>query len=166
MPPRLLINVPANSLFKSAFKSFFGLPAKLSLKLRRINCVTSVMARPLLDERNQLSPRTGSARFDMIKQVTNTFNHQQIGSFVAATNIVGVANLTMLQHKGQRFGMILHVKPVSHVLSVSINGQRFILETPCDDTGNQLFRKVIRAVVVRAIRHHRRQIVSLTPSSN
>ena len=46
--------------------------------------------------------------------------------------------------------MILNVEPVSYVLALSVNGKRLIVKRVRDHKRNELFRKMVRSVVIRA----------------
>ena len=52
--------------------------------------------------------------------------------------------------------MVLHVQPVADVLAVTVDRQRLIIQHVRDHERNQLFREMIRAVVVRASRDRHR----------
>ena len=78
-------------------------------------------------------------------------HHLEVGLFVPAAHVVGFARHPALEHSAQRTGMVAHMEPVAHLLTVAIDRQRLARERVVDHQRNQLFRKLVGAVVVRAV---------------
>ena len=55
--------------------------------------------------------------------------------------------------------MIFYKQPIAHLLTVSINWQRLVVESVGNHQGNQLFGKLIGAVVVGSASHGNVQLV-------
>ena len=62
--------------------------------------------------------------------------------------------------------MILHIKPVPHILSPAIDRQRPAIADVVDKQRNQLLRKLVRSIVVGAIGHHHRHPVSVVEGTD
>ena len=63
-------------------------------------------------------------------------------------------------------GVILDIEPVAHVLTLTINGKRLAMADIVDKQRNQLLRELIRAVVIRAVRHDDRHTISIVISAD
>ena len=60
--------------------------------------------------------------------------------------------------------VVLHVKPVAHVLTPPVHRKRLAVTDIVDEKRYQLLRELVGAVVVRAVRHYRRHAVSVMES--
>ena len=52
-PPVTALEIPRNGFFNAGFKALAGVPAKLGFNLRRVDGITPVVARPVMDESYQ-----------------------------------------------------------------------------------------------------------------
>ena len=59
--------------------------------------------------------------------------------------------------------MIVDIQPITHVGTVAVDRQRLALDRVQDDQWNELFGKLVRAVIVRTIRHDDWQAICLEP---
>ena len=62
--------------------------------------------------------------------------------------------------------MVFYVEPISHICTIAVDRQRLSREAPNDYVWDELFGKVIRTVVVRAIGDEGGQPVSLAPGAD
>ena len=67
----------------------------------------------------------------------------------------------LLEHEQQAGAVILDVQPVADVAAVAVDRQRPAVERVQDHQRNQLLRKLVRTVVVRAVGDQRRQAVGV-----
>lgn len=74
-----------------------------------------------------------------------------VRSFVAAPDIVGLADDATFKYQRQGLGMVLDVEPISDVPTIAVDRQGFAGEPLDDHVRDQLLWEVIRAVVVRAV---------------
>src|SRR5687767_7118194 len=96
LPPLLIIQVPLNRFAYAALKGFLGSPTEFTLDLARIDGVTKIMPRPILDERNQLAITLDTDRLvgrQFFEQITQGFHNLEIGFLVMAADVVGFADL-------------------------------------------------------------------------
>ena len=138
-----------------------GRPAQFALDLRCVNGVTTVVAGTVLDKRNQLARIAAELGNELVNGVANQLHNVQVRPFVVAADVVGLAQFAAREHQPERLVVVAHVKPVAHVQAVAINRHRLPRQDALDDHRDELFGKLIRAVVVRAIRDDRRQAVSM-----
>src|SRR5262249_41102216 len=90
----------------------------------------------------------------------------QIGPLVAATDVVFFARLTVCERQQNARAVIFDKKPVAHITAVSVNRQWLSVKRIEQHQRNQLFRKLIWTVVVRAIGNDRRQTICLLPGTD
>ena len=95
----------------------------------------------------------------------NQLNDLEIGLFVVAADIINLADAAVANDKVNCAAVVLHVQPVADILAIAVDRQRLIVQHVRDHQRNQLFREMIRAVVVRAARdrhrHAERAVVRL-----
>ena len=62
--------------------------------------------------------------------------------------------------------MVLDIEPVAHVLARAVNRQRLAIQCVEDDQRDELFREMVRPVIVRAVGKHDRQAIGLVPGAH
>ena len=88
----------------------------------------------------------------------------KIGLFVVTAYVVDFAFHTLADNQVDSFAVVFHVEPVTHVTAVAIDGEVLAFENILDDKRNQLFREVIRTVVVGAAADSYRHFISVAVS--
>src|ERR1700722_10570414 len=116
LPPQLVVDIPAKRFLNSSFEILLGAPTEFTLKFRGIDGIAAVVARTVSDEADQASMRAGRIRDHGVEQFTDGLYDMQIGALVATANIIGLADLAVLEHKRQRPRVILDIEPVTDVL--------------------------------------------------
>src|SRR5690606_1240234 len=84
---------------------------------------------------------------------------------VVASDIVGLADPAAFEDRRQRFSVVLNTQPVTGIFALAVNRSRIGGERLKENHGNQLFRKLVRTVVVRTIRQKHRQPISVAPGT-
>lgn len=62
--------------------------------------------------------------------------------------------------------MIVHIEPVADVAAIAVDGQRLAIQGVEDHVGNELFRELVRAVVIGAIAGDYGQSIGMVPGSD
>jgi hypothetical protein len=75
-------------------------------------------------------------------------HHLQVRLLVRGADIVGLAGPASLHRALDCSTVVRNVEPVANVLAIAVDRQRFSCESAANDKRDQLFRKLIRAVVV------------------
>lgn len=86
--------------------------------------------------------------------------------FVVTADVVGFAYLAFAQHLVQRTGMVFDVEPITHLIALAIDRQRFAFEGVEDDQRDELFGKVVWAIVVGTVGDQHWQAISSLPGTN
>ena len=73
-----------------------------------------------------------------------------------AADVVNLADAAVANDKVNCAAVVLHVQPVADVLAVTVDRQRLIVQHVRNHQRNQLFREMIRAVIVRTARNRHR----------
>ncbi len=82
--------------------------------------------------------------------------------FLAFTaDVVRLPSSSLQKDLPDGLAVVLDVKPVAHVLSVTVNRERFAFDSVQYDQGDQFFGKMVRTVVVRTVRDSNRQSVGV-----
>ena len=121
------------------------------------------MARTIRHEPYQLIVRR-PARHECVKHLANPLDNLEVAPLVTAPNIVRLTKAPPLGNKIECSRMIFDVKPVANVLPVAVNREFPVGERIDDGEGNKLFRKVIRSIIVRAVRKQDGHSVRSVPS--
>ena len=90
---------------------------------------------------------------ELVHQLTERADEFDILAFVVAADIVGFADSAFRDDGVKRFSVVGHIQPVADVFAFSIDWNRFTTQAFKDHHGNQLFRELIGAIVIRSIRH-------------
>src|SRR5258708_3601010 len=158
--PFLIVEVPADRLAQTALERFLRLPTKLALDLARINPVAPIVAGPILHESDLLPIGLAvAAGLALVKDVTYEMHHLKVRLLVRGADIIGLARPASLQHAPDCSTVVRNVEPVTNVLAIAVDRQRFSGESEANDKRDQFFRELIRAVIVGAIGGERRQSV-------
>jgi len=92
--------------------------------------------------------------------------HQlQVGALCASSDIVGLAGPAVARNKQQRVRVIFHMQPVANVVALAVDRNGFALKRVDDDHRDQFFRKLIGAVIIRAVGDDDRQAVCFAPGA-
>ena len=67
---------------------------------------------------------------------------------IVSTDIINLTNTTVMDNQINRFAVILHIQPVTHIQTFTIYRQRFVSQRIDDHQRNQFLRKMIRSVVI------------------
>lgn len=86
--------------------------------------------------------------------------------FVETAYVVCIRNLSFMENYVYRTRMIHHIQPVAHVLTLAIHRQRLAVTNIIDKQRNQLLRKLVRPIVVRAVSHYSRHPISIMISTH
>src|SRR5207244_6304094 len=85
----------------------------------------------------------------------------EIGLLVVATDVVTLADAAVLEDLSDRRAMILHVQPIAYVATLTVDRQGLVDDGVQDHEGNELFGKLVGAVVVRAVDDQRRKPIGV-----
>ena len=102
-----------------------------------------------------------SLRQHLLQGLYNDVNNLDILLFIMTADIVGLKQSSLLLHHINGLGMILHIQPVTHIFTVPIHRQLLALQRIVDDQRNQLFRELVRAVVIGAVSDIGREMVGI-----
>lgn len=120
------------------------------------------MARTILDEGDLLAIAAAvGARLLLVEDGAEGLDHVEVGLFVPAADIVGLAQLPGFEDPADGAAMVLDVEPVADLLAVAVDRHRLAGQGVVDHQWDELFREVVGAVVVRAVGGQHRQPVGV-----
>ncbi len=85
--------------------------------------------------------------FFMSRIITLPAHDIDVAPFITAADVVFLIRPPTADDLKQGVGMILHVEPVTHVLALAINRQRFAMQRIQDRQQDQLLGKMERPIV-------------------
>ena len=120
------------------------------------------MSGPIVHKGNERS-RACPPWNQLVQNVANEFDDVEITSFAVAAEIVFLSRLPLRQQTYESIGVIIDVQPVTYVGTAAVYWQRFALDSVQDGQWNEFLWKLVRTVIVRAIRDDDWQVVCLEP---
>ena len=111
------------------------------------------------DEPRAAPPFIPGGKF--VDRATDCLDDFQIGAFAVATDVVDLTHPSPLEHEPDCAAVVGHIQPVPDLPAVAVDRQRLALQTVEDHQRDQLFRKLMRAVVVGAVGRERGQAVGV-----
>ena len=82
--------------------------------------------------------------------MTNQLHNVDIPHFIMSADIVNLADRPALENQVNGAAVVSHVEPVAHVDSLSVDRERLIMQGVDNHQRNELFWKMIRAIVITA----------------
>lgn len=153
-------------LRESALEILARPPSELAFDLAGIHGVAKIVAGPIGDEADQVATRAGRARRDHIDQIADALHHTEIGAFAARANVVSLADPAVLERQCQRLRVVSDMEPVADIAAIAIDRQRLVRQSANDRVRDQLLRKMIRPVIVRAAGYQGGKSVGFPPGAN
>ena len=145
----MIVLVPRNRLRNSLFKRNAWRPTERSCDLGVVDCVSAVVPRSILHIANQVFLRA-ECMDDQAYDV-------QVCALIVAADIVDFARQTARENRVERAAMVVHIQPVANLHPVAVHRQRYSFHAVVNHERNELFRKLVRAIVIRAPRDVQRQ---------
>lgn len=105
------------------------------------------------------------SRAGLVHEVADEVDEVDVSLLVVAADVVGLAGSAFFNDGEQGAAVVFDVQPVANVFAFAINGDRFSSQALEDHDRDQLFRELIRAVVVAAVGDHDGQPVRVLPGS-
>ena len=93
------------------------------------------------------------------QRLTDELHDIDITHLIVPADIIHLAHTAMLQNEIDGLAVILHIQPVTHILSISIDRKRLIRECIRDHERDQLLGELIRPIVIAAAGNRHRQSI-------
>lgn len=96
--------------------------------------------------------------FGISEQTVNGLDHNldevDVLPFIEASDVVGLGGATLVEDEVDGAGVILDIEPVTYILAFSIDRKGLTFAYIIDKQRNELFRELVRAVIVGTVRYH------------
>jgi hypothetical protein len=102
----------------------------------------------------------------LVHDVAQSVHHLEVRALVVAADVVGAPGLTPAYNEIEGPTVILDVEPVADVGALAVNRKLFAGDRVEDHQRDQLFRKLVRAVVVGTVGEGHRQVVGAVPRAH
>ena len=150
-PPVTVLEVPLDGLLDAVLELRLRLPTELRVDLRRVDGVAAVVALAVGDVLDEV--------FGLAELLEDGLDDVDVGALIVAADVVDLADASLLQDEVDGTAVVLDIEPVADVLAVAVDRQLLVGQRVDDHQRDELLREVIRAVVVRAARDRRRDLV-------
>src|SRR5579883_1971027 len=138
--PPLVFAIPGDRLCDAALELHARPPSGLPHQLFARKRIAPVVPGPVRDVLDQALGLSGERE--------HLAHHLQIGQRAVAADVVDLAGAPAPQDFENAAAMVVHVEPVADLHAVAVNRQRPVLERVRDHQRDQLFRKLIRSIVI------------------
>ena len=88
-------------------------------------------------------------------------NHVEVRLLIPAPYIISLADFTRLQHAADSRSVVLHIEPVTDLLTVAVDRERLACKSIVNDKWDELLREMVWAVVVGAVGGQDRQPIGV-----
>ena len=83
-----------------------------------------------------------------VENIADRLHDLDVALLVTSADIVGLADNAIARHEHQGRGMVFDIEPVADVFASPVNRKRLSLDGVEDHQRNELFRKVIGAIII------------------
>ena len=101
-----------------------------------------------------------------VEAIADRADDLHIGAFVVAADVVLAAGPAQPKNVMERAGMVLDMEPIADLQAVAVDRDRLTFERVEDRERDQLLRKVIRPVIVRAVGDDGRKPIGRVPGGD
>ena len=146
-----MVQVPLDGLLDAVGEFRFWQPAQFFVDFRRVDGIATVMpftVRDMMDE-----------AFRFAQFFANQFNDVDILHFIVAADVIDFADTALLENEVDGPAMVFDIEPVADIEAVPIDRQRLVMQGIDNHEGNQLFREMIRSIVVGTAADGHRQTI-------
>ena len=122
------------------------------------------MTETICDISNQIQISPHLTPEQTIDRSNHTLDYINIFPLIKTTDIISLSNLSIMEYNIYRTSMILNIKPVPHIFTLTIDRQRLTMTYIINKQWNQLLRKLIWTIIVRTVRHYSRHSIRIMKS--
>ena len=151
--PVLMVEIPADGLFDAFLKLEGWFPAEFSLELAGVDGVAHVMTEAVGDVGDEGFRIAFGVAEETVNGLDDYLDDVDIFPLVETADVVGFGNLSLVKDGVYGTGVVDHIEPVAHVLSLAVDRQRLAVTDVVDEQRNKFLRELIGTVVVRAVGH-------------
>ena len=159
LPPGAVLGVPLDGGLQSGFE--VGVPRRpteLGAQLGRVDRVTAVVARTVLDPVERV--------LRLSHHLQDHAQHGDVVLLAVRANQVRLTDAALGENRPHAAGVVLGVDPVAHVLALAVQLRADALEDVRDLARDELLHMLVRAVVVGAVGDRGPQTVGAGPRAH
>ena len=145
LPPRAVLRVPFDRLLQARFE--VGVPrrpAELGAQFGRVDRVTAVVARTVLDPIERV--------FRLTHHLQDHAQHGDVVPLAVGADQVRLADTALGENRPHARAVVLGMDPVAHVLALAVQLRTLPVQDVRDLARDELLHMLVRTVVIRAVR--------------
>ena len=100
-------------------------------------------------------------RKHLLKRIQNNMDNLNVLLLVVSADVVTLAQFSFFLNHVDGLCVVIHIEPVTNVLTVAVYRKRFALQCIVDDQRDQFLRELIRAVVIATAGNVAREFVRI-----
>ena len=152
--PREFPKVPDHGSPERLFKVSVALPAKFSGEFCAVKCIAQIMTCPVCYMGYQIGITSSVfPRVLTVKDPADQLCHADVGSLVAASNIIGFTGSSAVKDKIHCSAVISDIQPVPDVEPAAVNRYGFLIKGAFNDMWDELLLMLPWTEVVGATRY-------------
>ncbi len=149
-PPVFVRQIPVHSLLQPVFESAARGIAEFAPQAGLVDGVAAVVAGAVAHELDAAGVRR-ARRTAFVHDRAQGVHHLEVGALGTAADVVSPPGLATFENQFDAAAVVFHVQPIAHVLTVAVDRQRLAVEQVDQAQRDQLFRKLVWAVIVGAV---------------
>ena len=161
-----MFEIPAHGFFDTFFKLKRRFPTQFRFEFGGVDGIPEVVAGTVGDVGDEIEVGTFGTSQQAIDGGDDHLDDVNVFPLIETTDVVGFGRLSLVVNQVDGAGMVFHIKPVAHVFALAVDGERLPMADVVDEERNEFFGKLIRAVVVGAVRHDGRHAVGVVESAH
>ena len=164
--PRFVFEVPTHGVLNAFFKLEGGFPTEFLFEFGRVDGVAEIVARAVGDVGDEVEVCAFGTAEEAVDGGDDDLDDVDVLPLVETTNVVSFRRFAFVENEVDGAGVVYDVEPVAYVFTLTINGEGLAVADVVDEKRDELFGELVRAVVVRAIRHDGRHTVGVVEGAD
>ena len=102
----------------------------------------------------------------MVNGFDNHLDNIYVLPLVETANIISLCDFAFMENQVNGTSMVFNIQPIANILTLAINRQRFTVKDIVDKERNELFRKLVRTVIIGTVRYNCRHSICIMKRTN
>lgn len=159
--PLAVVQVPADGFPEALVEGGALAPAEFGFEAGAVDGVAAVVAGAVFDVGDEAAQAGGVEVRFFRDEFDEAIEEADVFPFVFAADVVGAAGGAVPHDGPDRFVVVFDIEPVADVAAVAVDREGLAFEHVKDHEGDELFRELVGAVVVRAVGESERQAIGV-----
>jgi hypothetical protein len=128
------------------------MPVKLSLYLGRVNGITPIMPRAVLDKMHKSTELLFGFSGQFGQYPANHIDQVQVLTAMPTANIIHFTHPAATEYSVEGYTVIFNIQPVTHIRAIAIDWNGLFPQTGLDNSRNKLLIVLVGTIIIRTVR--------------